>query len=63
MNVKQKKKKNKKKKFATKNVITSILQKLENIRYWGRPVPIECLFKFLEKVTRNVKVKGTKRPV
>ena len=33
------------------------------IRYWVRPVPTEDLFKFLEKVTRNVKVKGTKRPV
>ena len=61
MNVKQTNKQTKK--FATKNVITSILQKLENIRYWGRPVPIECSFKFLGKVTRNVKVKGTKRPV
>ena len=33
------------------------------IRYWVRPVPTEDLFQFLEKVTRNVRVKGTKRPV
>ena len=33
------------------------------IRYWVRPVPTEDLFQFLEKVTRYVKVKGTKRPV
>ena len=33
------------------------------IRYWIRPVPTEDLFQFLEKVTGNVKVKGTKRPV
>ena len=33
------------------------------IRYWVRPAPTEELFQFLEKVTRNVKVKGTKRPV
>lgn len=33
------------------------------IRYWVRPVPTEDLFQFLEKVTRNVKVKGTERPV
>ena len=33
------------------------------IRYWVRPVPTEDLFQFFVKVTRNVKVKGTKRPV
>ena len=33
------------------------------IRYWVRPVPTENLLQFREKVTRSVKVKGTKRPV
>lgn len=50
--------------FAIKNVVTSKLLKIENItRYCGRPVHIEDSVKFPGKVTRNVKVKSTRRPV